>query len=346
MTHGLIKDQYINILIIQYINITTYKPLVGSSYIDLPIELSSPRKGLINIKNNDQKCFLWCHVRHINPVEEHPGRKRKIDRRIACNLNYEGIEFPVQEKDFNKIEVQNNICINVFDYENELVYPIFISEQKFEDSLDLLLLIEDDKSHYVYIKDFSTFIFHKTKNKNKKWFCKSCLQCFSSENMLIKHKEDFLSINGVQSVHVEERIVKFKNYSKQLTALFKTYTDFECNLQDTEIYECSCTKKYHDHLSSSYAFKFVCIDNRFSKPIVVYRGKTAVYEFIKATLKEYKYCKKIMKERLNKNLIMSEEEHLFQQSNSCWICGNIINNDNEKVRDHYHVTSKYRVAAH
>ena len=58
----------------QYINITTYKPLVGSSYIDLPIELRSPRKGLINIKNNDQKCFLWCHVRHINLVEQHPGR--------------------------------------------------------------------------------------------------------------------------------------------------------------------------------------------------------------------------------------------------------------------------------
>ena len=58
----------------QYINISAYKPLVGSSYIDLPIELRSPRKGLINIKNNDQKCFLWCHVRHINSVKEHPGR--------------------------------------------------------------------------------------------------------------------------------------------------------------------------------------------------------------------------------------------------------------------------------
>ena len=97
----------------KYINIMTYKPLVGSSYIDLPIELRSPRKGLINIKNNDQKCCLWCHVRHINPVEDHPGRTKKTDRIIASNLNYERIEFPVQEKDFNKIEVQNNICINL-----------------------------------------------------------------------------------------------------------------------------------------------------------------------------------------------------------------------------------------
>ena len=174
----------------QYINISTYRPLIGSSYIDLPIELKHPRKGLINIKNNDQKCFLWCHVRHINPVNDHPGRIKKTDRYFANNLNYDGIEFPVQENDFKKVEVQNNICVNVFGYENKLFFPVYISNQTFKSSIDLLLLINDDKSHYVYIKDFNTLMFHKTKNKKKKWFCKSCLQCFSSENVLIKHKED------------------------------------------------------------------------------------------------------------------------------------------------------------
>ena len=113
----------------QYINISTHRPLVGSSYIDLPIELKNPKKGLINIKNNDQKCFLWGHVRHINPLKEHPERITKMDKKIACNLNYDKIEFPVKEKDFKKIEVQNNICINVFCYENEMVFPIYIFDQ-------------------------------------------------------------------------------------------------------------------------------------------------------------------------------------------------------------------------
>ena len=90
----------------------------------------------------------------------------------------------MQEKGFDKIEVKNNICINVFGYENGLVFRIYISNKKFEDSIDLLLLIDDDKSHYVYIKDFNRFMFHKTKNKNKKWFCRSCLQCFINENVL------------------------------------------------------------------------------------------------------------------------------------------------------------------
>ena len=75
--------------------------------------------------------------------------------------------FPMQEKDFSKIEVKSNICINVFGYESGLVLPIYIPDQKFEDSMNFLLLIDDDKSHYVYIKDFDRFMFHKTKNKNK-----------------------------------------------------------------------------------------------------------------------------------------------------------------------------------
>ena len=71
------------------------------------------------------------------------------------------------------------------------------------------------------------------------------------------------------------------------------------------------------------------------------------YEFIKTILKEYKYCKKVINQHFNKNLIMSEkEEHLFQQSNSCWICKKHIDNDEEKVRDHCHITGKFRGAAH
>ena len=79
----------------QYINISTYRPLAGSSYMDLPAELRSPKKGLINIKNKDNKCFLWCHVRHINPSKKHPEGIKKIDKQIVKLLNYDRIEFPV-----------------------------------------------------------------------------------------------------------------------------------------------------------------------------------------------------------------------------------------------------------
>ena len=112
----------------QYVNIFIYSPLSGSRYIELPDKLKNPMKGLINIKNNDNKCFLWCHIRHLNPLKTHP----------EINLNYEGVKFPVSKKDYCKIEKENNIYINVFSYENNLIYPVYVSDQKFENCIDLL----------------------------------------------------------------------------------------------------------------------------------------------------------------------------------------------------------------
>ena len=163
----------------------------------------------------------------------------------------------MQEKDFNEIEVKNNICINVFGYENGLVFPTYDSDQKFEDSVDLLLLIDGDKSYCVCIKDFDRFKFHKTKNKNKEWLCRSCLHCFSSESVLIKHKENCLSINGKQSVKLKKGIVKFENYFKQIPVPFKIYADFESNLRSVESYEGSYAKKYQDRIPCSFAYNVV-----------------------------------------------------------------------------------------
>ena len=80
------------------------------------------------------------------------------------DFNYEGIEFSVSKKDYYKVEIQKNICINVFCYENGLTYPVYLSDQKFGDTMDLLLIANENESHYVYIKDFSRFMCDKTKN--------------------------------------------------------------------------------------------------------------------------------------------------------------------------------------
>ena len=112
-------------------------------------------------------------------------------------------------------------------------------------------------------------MFHRTKNKEKKWFFKSCLQCFSNENVLRKHKEICLSINGKQSAKLEEGIIKLENYFKQIPVRFKIYADFKCNLKSVKCNEGSYTQKYQDLIPCSFAFKIVCIDNRFSKTIFI-----------------------------------------------------------------------------
>ena len=206
----------------------------------MPAELRSPKKGLINIKNNDQKCFVWCHVRHINPVKTHTERITQNDKKLVNDLNYDRV--PVREKYLSKIETKNNIFINVYFYENKPFFPFDVSDQEFENSMDLLLVIDENKSHYTYIKYFNRFMFHKTKNKNKKYFCISCLQYFSSKSVLTEHKNVCLSIIGAQFVRLEIGTTEFKNYFKQIAVPFKVYADFECNLKSVESYEDSYAK--------------------------------------------------------------------------------------------------------
>ena len=154
-----------------YLNIASYLPLRGSSYIKLPKELRNSRKGLINLKNEDDQCFPWCHVRHLNPLGKKTQRITEEDQAYVKNLDYTGVTFPVTLKDIGTIEKQNSMNVNVFGYDNG-VYPIRISKGKFEDHLELLWIVATvrkreelegivreteelvDKSHYVLIKDF------------------------------------------------------------------------------------------------------------------------------------------------------------------------------------------------
>ena len=99
-----------------------------------------------------------------------------MDTKTVNDLDYKDI--PVSKKGCKKTEQKNSICINVFCYENGLIYPAHMSKQKLEDYTDLLLINDENKSHYVYIKDFNKFMFNKTKHKNKKHFFRCCIQCF------------------------------------------------------------------------------------------------------------------------------------------------------------------------
>ena len=107
------------------------------------------------------------------------------------------------------------------------------------------------------------------------------------------------------------------------------------------------TKKYQDHIPYSFSNKVVCIDDKYRIDVVFFRGKDAVFKFVKCIFKEYVYCRDVIKKHFNKNLVMSAEENeRFEMTNICWICGKLINLDDNKVRNHCHITGKYRGAAH
>ena len=201
-----------------YLNIVQYQPMKDSSYIKLPQELRNGKKGLINMKNEDNECFRWCHIRHLNPQDTNPQRIKKTDKEYINQLDYTGIEFPVTTKQYNKIEKQNEININVFGYENKQPYPIFVSKEKYNRQMNLLLITENENKHYVLIEDFNRFMFNQTKYEGKKHFCMNCLQCFSSERVLNDHRDNCIQVNGTQAVKMPDKhnnILKFNNFHKQ-----------------------------------------------------------------------------------------------------------------------------------
>ena len=214
-----------------YVSILRYEPLQDNSYIKLPKELQHPMKGLINIQNNDNECFRWCHLAYKFPVEIDKYRPSKYKQHID-DVDYKGITFPVTIKQIPKIENQNNISISVFGYSNKQAYPIYISKQTiYKDHLDLLLITRgDSQKHYVWIKDFNRFMHGITNYDGRKHFCKYCLQHFTTAEILNQHIPICFEINGTQAIRMpteKNKWLSFENYPKQLNAPFVIYADFE-----------------------------------------------------------------------------------------------------------------------
>ena len=284
-------------------------------------------KGLINLKNKDNKCFLWCQNRHKNPLEIHAERITEKDRELAKKLDYSGITFPVTVNQISRIEKQNKININLFGYDikRKAAFPIRVSTEHYNDHLELLYLEGEDegelKGHYVLIKDFNRYMFYYTKHKGKKHFCMHCLQCFYSDISLAKHKENCIVINGVQAIELPEKYIDkngvertpsvyFNNYHKGLPVPFCIYADFEsivekissCQPSDGKSY----TEKYQKHTACSFGYKVLChYDKKYSKDVVNYRGSDCIHKFMKCIFEEVQNCQKIMRENFNKPLLMT-----------------------------------------
>ena len=353
-----------------FINVVKYRPLRGSSYIPLPEELQNSAKGIINMKNNDDECFRWCHIRHLLPQNTNPQRIKECDKKYVGKLDYSGIEFPVSVKQYNKIEKQNNIRVNVFGYEEKQPYPIYVSKEKFESCLNLLLITKGEVKHYCLIKDFNKFMHSQTNHNGRKHFCMYCLQCLSSKEHLEKHKVDCIEINGKQSIKMPApgSKIAFRNYRRQLPAPFVIYADFEA-ITEKVSQKKSYTEQYQKHTACGYGYKVVCFyDDNFSKPIKIYRGEMAIHKFMNDMLAEVEYCEKVVDTHFTKPLEMTDEdEESFQRAKECHICKkpyttiDLLERDQGKechickkpyttsdvrVRDHCHVTGKYRGSAH
>ena len=198
-------------------------------------------------------------------------------------------------------------------------------------------------------------MFNQTKHKERKHFCMCCLQCFSSERVLNDHKDNCILFNGAQAIKMPDKtnnILKFNNFHKQQPVPFVTYADFEAITE--KIQGCkpnndkSYTDAYQKHTDCGYGYKVICCYNdKYTKPIKIYRGENSVYKFMECMLEEVNYCKDIIKKQFNKPLNMTEDDKKqFKKADKCHICDKKYTDKDVIVRDHCHITGKFRVSAH
>ena len=157
---------------------------------------------MINIQNtDDNEYFKWCLVRYLNRADHHLARITRADEDFARRLDFNEIKFPVKIRDIHKIEEKNSIGISVFGYENKEKHLVYVSKKcREEKHVDLLLKKEGEKKHYVFIKDFNTFMYHHTLHCGTKHFCRYCLYAYR------RNYKDCFKINGKQRIIMPKNV--------------------------------------------------------------------------------------------------------------------------------------------
>ena len=253
--------------------------------------------GLINIKNQgEDDCFKCCHLRLINPKKTQRERvTSKTDKEILDSLDYSDIDFPLKAKDHELVEERFNINVNILGYDSDSkkAYPLCISKKSNWQVLNVLLLSNGEKDHYVFINDIKKLLSLQLiiKIKVKKHICFPCLLNFTREDVLTNHKKGCLEINGDQAAEYEEGITKFSNYEKQLPIPFKIYADTECSLKNIDYQVSEHTKLYQWHVPNPITAKLACIDDRFTKPTKIFTGKKCIKEFLEWVFETYVWKK-------------------------------------------------------
>ena len=349
-------------------NLTLYvdiwDPLKASSYIDLPKELKN-KNAIINMKNEDNKCFLWCVLRALNPTNKHPERIDKDLKSKENTLNMSGITYPVSLKDIKRFEKQNpDISISVLGYdekEKEKVYPLQISEytkvkkkDERKHNITLLLIKNGDNSHYCYVKNISALLTTQlNKRKCKFYYCLNCLNAYDKEDKLYNHKE-YCSENNSIKINMPPKgtYLKFLNFLRGERAPFAIYADFECYNKPIHTTTPDPNKSYTNKLAKQEPASFVYYIKSFNENVYKSEKREYVKEededpdvidvFINWLEEDVKQIANLGNEKMK---ITPEEQEQFNQASNCWICGKLLNIQ-DRVRDHCHFTGRYRGAAH
>ena len=343
---------------------TKWEPLYGSGYIPLDPYLAN-KKTLINMQNEDDKCFMWSVLRALYPKDNHPERIDKDLKSKQDSINMDGICYPVNFRSIDRFEhLNSNISISVLGYnKEERVFPLKISKCTGCDNDIVLLLLKEavkgengeikEKTHYTLVKNKSALIASQINNhKGSREICLNCFNSFNSSKTLEKHKEYCYENECVKTTMPPPgTYLRFKNFLHFEKAPFAVYADFESLIKPMD--NCdpdpikSYTKKYQKHKPISFSYYINSSIDGVFKPVLRKYTKTkpedadAMDVFIKWLEEDVKAIANIEEKEM---IFMEEDRKQFNKASDCWICGEYLGND--RVRDHCHFTGRYRGPAH
>ncbi|MCG7869684.1 MAG: DNA polymerase, partial [Candidatus Thiodiazotropha taylori] len=337
------------------IHTVIYKPLGGSTYLPLPKSLALGQ-SILNIQNQDDKCFLYCLVASVHPAITEPELPEHYYPYVG-EVNMSGITYPVTLQQMNKVENQNPcISINVFAYEDKTIVPLRITEKlQRAHHANLLWLTCEGKSHYCLIKNLNRFLSQMNRNKNQMYFCPYCLHGFCKETSLQEHKM-YCSRHGAQKIELPIRnkndLLQFTDYEKTLKVPFVIYADTETLIQ--KVHTCQPNPDRSASTPSTklevcgFGYKVVCENEQYTKPTVIYRGKDAGKKLIEGLLREEEEIRSILSNIEPMN-ITEQHQSLIEKAIKCCLCKKVFTKYDKTygriVRHHNHLTGKIIGAA-
>ena len=328
--------------------------LRASSYF--PHDLGR-RTCILNIQNNDQKCFTWSILAKIFPPQQSNHTTRVSNYTpYEYQLNMNNIEYPVKIKDISKFETQNpKISINVFALEKsdnpKTLYPLYRTNYNGRDyEIDLLYLEKDGNTHYCLIKDLGSLL---GQNRNHAFICKNCLQIFSNQQALTNHQNICLNHNFCKVNLPKETTLSFNKHHYKSRLPIAIYADFEasnikiqtCQPSNEAPYNQNISKQEvnsfgiyiksdYTNLKRSEYFDYIGIDakEKFIEAIVI------IYNEISKKLFYYSKASKTVK-------LTPTQQQQFNNATNCYMCNVSFNEQVTKIREHNHFNGKYRGAA-
>ena len=261
------------------------------------------------LKNNDNKCFLYCYIREfLNPITEKRFRITKKDKELAnkiineTNLDFENVSI----NEIDKIEKKLQVNVNVFScdkkYKNK--NPVRKSRTNYDRTLDLLLI--EGINHYIIIDNIHCFLSNRGNEKDV-FVCRTCLNTFYSENKYNEHINYCKNRKPQRLMPANEKHIKFNKLQNCMLNNFIIYSDFECIIDKNN---------EHKFISGGYLVK--CRNDEFTKQVQLFDNLDDYCENLK---NELDYIETINDKHLNYRIDMKTfDKEKFDNTTNCEYC--------------------------